>query len=85
MVILAPWLQSSGLRPNKRTQDAPDLLVTAPNGNFLVIECTTGGLKADLETFEALRTGNEFVDGGFDESGHSHLRMIPLIVTPLAR
>ncbi len=81
------WLHGfspAAFGPNKRTQDAPDLLVTAPNGNFLVIECTTGGLKADQKLSKLYERAMS-LRRRLDESGHSHLRMIPLIVTPLAR
>src|SRR5947209_18930713 len=30
-----------------RTSDAPDIIATTPNGNFLVVECTTGLLRGD--------------------------------------
>lgn len=81
------WLHGfspAAFGPNKRTQDAPDLLVTAPNGNFLVIECTTGGLKADQKLSKLCERAMS-MRRRLDESGHGHLRMIPVIVTPLMR
>lgn len=70
--------------PNKRTQDAPDLLATSPNGNFLVVECTTGGLKADHK-LSKLHERSTSLRRRLDEAGHSHVRLLPMIVTPLPR
>jgi hypothetical protein len=63
-----------------KTQDAPDLVATTPRGNFVVIECTTGLLKADnklprlVERAGALRTK-------LDASGNRHLRVLPVIIS----
>lgn len=67
-----------------KTQDAPDLVATTPRGNFVVIECTTGLLKADnklprlIERAEALR-------GKLELSGNRHLRVLPVIVSSKSR
>lgn len=72
------------LGANARTQDAPDLIATTPQGNFAVVECTTGILKADnklprvAERTEALRRR-------LNNSGHSHLRLLPVLVTTKGR
>lgn len=63
-----------------KTQDAPDLIATTPGGNFVVIECTTGLLKADnklprlVERAETLRRR-------LDACGNRHLHVLPVIVT----
>jgi len=63
-----------------KTQDAPDLVATTPRGNFAVIECTTGLLKADnklprlIERAETLRRR-------LDASGNRHLHVLPVIIT----
>ena len=67
-----------------KTQDAPDLIATTPRGNFAVIECTTGLLKAEnklallVERAEALKRRLE-------ASGNRHLRVLPIIVTSKMR
>lgn len=67
-----------------KTQDAPDLIATTPSGNFIVIECTTGLLKADnklprlIERAEALRRS-------LDASGNRHLRVLRVMVTSKER
>jgi hypothetical protein len=67
-----------------RTQDAVDLIATTPNGNFAVIECTTGLLKADhklprvVERADAIRRR-------LTESGNRHLRVLAVIVTSKTR
>lgn len=67
-----------------KTQNAPDLIATTPRGNFAVIECTTGLLKAEsklallIDRTEALRRRLE-------ASGNGHLHVLPVIVTSKAR
>lgn len=68
----------------KKTQEAPDLIATTNDGHFLVIECTTGQLKADhkltllIERTETLRKG-------LAASGNGHLKALPVIVTTKTR
>jgi hypothetical protein len=63
-----------------RTQDALDLIATAPNGHFLAVECTTGLLKAEyklpllIDRAEALREK-------LRRSGTPQLRVLPVIVS----
>ncbi len=77
------WMLGFGvahLGGTAKTQDAPDLIATTPRGNFAVIECTTGLLKADnklprlIERAETLRRR-------LDASGNRHLRVLPVIIT----
>lgn len=70
--------------PNKRTQEAPDILATSPNGHFLVVACTTGGLKADHK-LSRLHERSSSLRRRLNEAGHSHVRLISVIVTPLPR
>lgn len=68
----------------KRTSDGPDIIATSPSGNFAVIECTTGLLKADnklpnlYERAQAMRRE-------LDLSGSNHLRILPIMVTTKKR
>ena len=69
---------------NPRTQDAPDLLATTPSGHFIVVECTTGLLKAENKLAKLHeRTSN--LRTRLAAAGHGHLRIIPMIVTTLIR
>lgn len=67
-----------------KTQNAPDLIATTPRGNFAVIECTTGLLKAEnklallVDRTEALRQRLE-------TSGNRHLHVLPVIITSKVR
>ncbi len=81
------WMLGFGaahLGSTAKTQDAPDLIATTPDGNFVVIECTTGLLKADnklprlIERAETLRKKLE-------ASGNRHLRVLCVIVSSKAR
>jgi hypothetical protein len=69
---------------NPRTQEAPDLLVATPSANFLVVECTIGLLKAENKLAKLHeRTTN--LRTRLAASGQAHLRVVPMIVTPLTR
>lgn len=77
------WMLGFGvahLGGTAKTQDAPDLVATTPRGNFAVIECTTGLLKAEnklprlIERAETLRRK-------LDASGNRHLHVLPVIIT----
>ena len=63
-----------------RSSDAPDILATTPQGNFLVVECTTGLLKAENKLANLIdRT--EAIRKRLASSGNSHLKLLPVIVT----
>ena len=67
-----------------RTQDFADIIATTPRGHFVVVECTTGLLKADnklpllIQRTEALRQQVE-------RSNHRHLKVLPVLVTSKGR
>jgi len=67
-----------------RTQDAADLIATTPYGDFAVIECTTGLLKADNK-LSLLIDRAERVRQGVVASNNKHLRVLPVIVSSRAR
>ena len=67
-----------------KTQNAPDLIATTPSGNFVVIECTTGLLKAEnklpllVERAEVLRQR-------LYASGNRHLHLLAVMITSKSR
>ena len=63
-----------------RNQEAPDLIATTSLGHFLVIECTTGLLKAENK-LPLLVGRTEILRKSLDASGSHHLRALPVIVT----
>src|SRR5262249_16357023 len=67
-----------------RTQDAADLIATTPKGDFAVIECTTGLLKADNK-LSLLVERAERVRQGVAASNNRHLRVLPVIVSSKTR
>jgi hypothetical protein len=70
----------SQLGLTERTQEAPDTVACTPKGNLLVVECTTGLLKADNKLANLIdRTAA--VRRQLDSSGNRHLRVLPVIVT----
>ncbi len=64
----------------RRTSNAPDLLAATPMGNILVVECTTGLLKAENKLANLVER-SEKVRKRLASSGNSHLRILPVIVT----
>jgi hypothetical protein len=62
-----------------RTRDAADLIVTSPNGNFAVVECTTGLLKAENK-LALLHQRAQTVRATLAGS-NAHLRVLPIMVT----
>jgi hypothetical protein len=81
------WMLGFGaahLGSTPRTQDAVDLIATTPNGNFAVIECTTGLLKADHKLPRVVERA-EIIRRRLAESGNRHLRVLAIIVTSKTR
>lgn len=81
------WLlgfKAAHLGATATTQDAADIVATSPYGHFVVIECTTGVLKADhklsilIDRAEAIKTR-------LSSSNNSHLRVLPVILTSKSR
>jgi hypothetical protein len=68
----------------ERTQEAADLIATTPKGDFVVIECTTGLLKADNK-LPLLIERTERVKAGVIASNNKHLRVLAAIVTSRPR
>jgi hypothetical protein len=73
---------SFGTHP--KTRDTFDVIATTPHGDFLVVECTLGLLRAEgkLSKLNA-RTVN--VRDSLAASNMKHLRVLPVIVTALTR
>ena len=67
-----------------KTKDAPDLIALTPKGHVLVIECTTGLLKAENKIAK-LHERAARVRRRLDISGHSNLKILPVVVTSLPR
>jgi hypothetical protein len=68
------------LGTGRRSRDAPDQVIVAPSGNFAVIECTTGLLKAENK-LALLYDRAEAVRRKLAVSNNAHLRVLPVIVT----
>jgi hypothetical protein len=64
-----------------KTQGAVDLLVCAPNNTFILLECTTGVLKAEGKLAN-LVARTERVRRLFRDNGHNSL-VLPAMVSPL--
>jgi hypothetical protein len=86
---VAWWLWMVGfnvmhLGHNAKLRDAPDIIAIAPAGHVAVIECTTGLLKAQSK-LQQLLARTAAVRRSLDVSGHSHVRILPIMVTAKAR
>lgn len=64
----------------ERSSDAPDILATSPQGNLLVVECTTGILKAQNKLANLVER-TEVIRKRMMASGNGHLKLLPVIVT----
>ena len=65
-----------------KTRDAFDVIATTPRGDFLVVECTLGMLRAEGKLSRlAARTVN--VRDSLAASNMTHLRVLPVIVTAM--
>lgn len=64
----------------ERSSDAPDILATSPQGNLLVVECTTGILKAQNKLANLVER-TEVIRKRMTASGNGHLKLLPVIVT----
>jgi hypothetical protein len=67
-----------------RTSDSADIIATTPKGNMLIVECTTGLLKTENKLSKLIER-TEAVRKRLESSGHSYLRLLPVIVTALSR
>ncbi len=67
-----------------RTSDAPDIIAISPKGNIVIVECTTGLLKAEHK-LSKLVDRTELVRKRIAASGNSHLKLLPVIVTAKTR
>jgi hypothetical protein len=67
-----------------RTQDAADLILVAPSGNFAVVECTTGILRTDSK-LPLLIARTERVRKRLEATTNRHLKVMPIMITTLTR
>jgi hypothetical protein len=72
------------LGATSRTQDAADLILATPSGNFAIVECTTGLLRTDSK-LPLLIARAERVRKRLSATANSHLKIMPIIVTALTR
>ncbi|MBI4995782.1 MAG: hypothetical protein HZC22_02560 [Rhodocyclales bacterium] len=67
-----------------RTSEAADILATTPLGHTAIVECTTSHLKAEFKLSKLVERAKT-IRRKLDESGNSHLRVLPIIVTALGK
>ena len=68
----------------KLLREGPDILASAPSGNLLVVECTTGLLNEGNKLAKLTRR-TILKKEKLMESGYGHLVVQPIIVTSLLR
>lgn len=69
---------------NAKTRDAFDILAVSPRGDFLVIECTLGLLRAESK-LSKLSAREASLRKMLATSGLQHIRVLPVIVTAMTR
>lgn len=72
------------LGKNEKTRDAADLIATTPKGDYVVVECTTGLLKAEHKVASLVERATK-IRKRLASSGNSYLRVLPVIVTSRTR
>jgi len=86
---VAWWLWMIGfsimhLGHNAKLRNAPDMIAIAPAGHVTVVECTTGLLKAESK-LQQLLARTAAVRRSLDASGHSYVRLLPVMITAKSR
>jgi hypothetical protein len=69
---------------NAKTRDTFDILAVSPKGDFLVVECTTGLLRAESK-LSKLSARDAALRKMLSTSGLQHVRVLPVIVTAMTR
>jgi hypothetical protein len=80
---VAHLLWMAGFSPihfGENLTDAPDIVALTPNGNAVVVECTTGGLRSDNKLQKLLDRTMEIREH-FKISGVEQIRVQPVVVT----
>jgi hypothetical protein len=67
-----------------RMSEAPDLIAATPQGNILVVECTTGILKEDSKLAHLVQRA-EKIRQTLNASNNQHLKVLPIIATTKTR
>jgi hypothetical protein len=81
------WMLGFGvahLGATPRMQDAADLIATTPGGHFVIVECTTGLLKAENK-LALLHARAQTVRRRLDASNNTAMRVLAVIVTSRTR
>lgn len=73
---------SFGMSP--KTRDAFDILAVSPQGDFVVVECTLGLLRAESK-LSKLSAREAALRKMLATSGLQHVRVLPVIVTAMTR
>ena len=68
---------------NAKTRDAFDTVAASPNGDFMVVECTLGLLRADSK-LSKLNARSARLRELLDNSNMRHLRVLPVLVTAMS-
>lgn len=73
---------SFGIHP--KTRDAYDIVAVSPQGDFIVVECTLGLLRADSKLSKLGARAAQLRET-LDASEMRHLRVLPVIVTAMSK
>lgn len=81
------WMLGFGVAhfgTNTRTQDAVDIVIVTPSGNFAVVECTTGVISTDKKVANLLGRRVRALER-LSRSNHNAVKVLPIIVTSRGR
>ena len=68
----------------RRTQEAADIIATAPGGHIAIVECTTGILKAENK-LTLLHERTLKVRKAIESSDNRHVKVLPVVMTSKTR
>lgn len=69
---------------NNKTRDAFDTIAVTPSGDFIVIECTLGLLRAESK-LSKLAARAVSLRASLDASDMKHIRILPIIISAMTR
>jgi len=82
-LLWAVGFSGAGFGLNARTRDAFDTVAVSPNGDFAVVECTLGLLRADGK-LSRLAARAATLRAALDASNMRTMRVLPVIVTAMS-
>ena len=82
-LLWALGFSTAAFGTNAKTRDAFDTVAVTPNGDFAVVECTLGLLRADSKLSKLASRAASLRETLATSTNMKHLRVLPVIVTAM--